>query len=179
MTATETAFGKPIQGTIQHYTETQPDKYTAEEFAAALDEILKIFPALQWQQYTPYFNDGDACVFGVHDIWFFTEAQIMAYAQETDGLSYLISYPDEFATDTYSLLPEGSWVTNHNATDWRDRRTFVPADPDSEEAKLYATARKFEEIFFGCTQLLHKTFGDPATIIANEDGFRVEHCDHE
>lgn len=42
---------------------------------AALKEALKFFfdkyPAIQsltWTQYTPYFNDGDACVFHVNDV---------------------------------------------------------------------------------------------------------------
>jgi len=41
------------------------------EFFVAHPEIQ----AIKWKQYTPYFNDGDACVFSVHD-W---------YAKPTDA----------------------------------------------------------------------------------------------
>jgi len=36
----------------------------------ALKEFFSAFPmveAIRWNQYTPYFNDGDACVFGVYE----------------------------------------------------------------------------------------------------------------
>src|SRR5579885_1156121 len=43
---------------------------------AALKEEVKKFlekypvvEAIYWEQYTPYFNDGDACYFGVNDMW--------------------------------------------------------------------------------------------------------------
>lgn len=55
-----------------------------EEFMAKARELVK--PALQdflkenpvikrvwWEQYTPYFNDGDACVFHLHGVHFSTE----------------------------------------------------------------------------------------------------------
>lgn len=57
-------------------------KKMKESYAAALKEharpvvaeqlkaFFDAFPdveAVRWTQYTPYFNDGDACTFGVHD----------------------------------------------------------------------------------------------------------------
>lgn len=48
----------------------------AKAVKAALAEHVKpIFEAhptieaVGWRQYTPYFNDGDACVFGLHGAW--------------------------------------------------------------------------------------------------------------
>lgn len=35
--------------------------------AEALAEVLPDGYAIQWTQYTPYFNDGEACTFGVND----------------------------------------------------------------------------------------------------------------
>lgn len=34
---------------------------------AAFFEAHPAVQAIRWTQYTPYFNDGDACTFGVHD----------------------------------------------------------------------------------------------------------------
>lgn len=39
----------------------------------AFEDIRKLIPnlkAIRWHQYTPYFNDGDECVFGVHGAYF-------------------------------------------------------------------------------------------------------------
>lgn len=40
-------------------------------FKNKLNKIIETFGlvGLQWTQYTPYFNDGDPCVFRVHDLW--------------------------------------------------------------------------------------------------------------
>jgi hypothetical protein len=38
----------------------------AEEFRKFFDAHPEV-EAIRWEQYTPYFNDGDACVFSVHD----------------------------------------------------------------------------------------------------------------
>lgn len=40
---------------------------------AAFTELKAQFPnleAIRWKQYTPYFNDGDECVFGLHGVYF-------------------------------------------------------------------------------------------------------------
>lgn len=42
-------------------------------FKESLKSFFELNPginALRWTQYTPYFNDGDACVFGVNDVYF-------------------------------------------------------------------------------------------------------------
>jgi hypothetical protein len=72
-----------------------------EAVGAAFRAVFEKFPELGlfgWRQYTPHFNDGDACVFGVHgaiaapaaalddgelDEWYDHEF----YGNETKGLS--------------------------------------------------------------------------------------------
>ena len=41
-----------------------------EQFFPIFEEFFKAYPGVEyihWKQYTPYFNDGDACVFRVDD----------------------------------------------------------------------------------------------------------------
>lgn len=64
----------------------------------ALKAILDAFPEvtkLKWRQYTPFFNDGDACVFGVNNI----EAFFGKHNEEDDE-------DDEDGLDSSSLLYE-------------------------------------------------------------------------
>jgi hypothetical protein len=49
-------------------------KELRDEIRKTLDEVLKLFfdanphvASVSWRQYTPYFNDGDACTFSVGD----------------------------------------------------------------------------------------------------------------
>jgi len=48
-------------------------KTGAKGIAEQLAEFLPPGWALKWTQYTPYFNDGDACTFSVHDAFLVPE----------------------------------------------------------------------------------------------------------
>lgn len=61
----------------------------------AADERVE---AVRWRQYTPYFNDGDACVFGLHGVY----AQI-------DGAKALDSEEDDRFFDDYTLKGDGKY----------------------------------------------------------------------
>lgn len=43
-----------------------------EAFTVGVTDLFTRYPDLQelyWTQYTPYFNDGDECIFSVHDLY--------------------------------------------------------------------------------------------------------------
>ena len=54
---------------LQEETRDQIDKICGEAFEAGVGILFETYPELKsfgWRQYTPYFNDGDACYFSVH-----------------------------------------------------------------------------------------------------------------
>jgi hypothetical protein len=59
---------RPIEGEV-NAGDTLAEQHPESEFVDALNTILntKGCAAVRWTQYTPYFNDGDACVFRVND----------------------------------------------------------------------------------------------------------------
>lgn len=74
-------------------------KRQARETAAALvkptlQNFLKENPEIKtvmWTQYTPYFNDGEPCVFGVHEPEFLTVKRD-DFDYEAEGSVYISSY---------------------------------------------------------------------------------------
>lgn len=71
-----------------------------EAFSKAVNKFFELnpeFAAIQWVQYTPYFNDGDECIFGVGDIFFIPESGL----EEANGDAYLEEV--EGVEDTWSL----------------------------------------------------------------------------
>lgn len=71
-----TMSDKTIQEEIQKYREERAklQRYFTENgmrlFSGLFSDILKKYPnvtSLTWAQYTPYFNDGESCIFGVHN----------------------------------------------------------------------------------------------------------------
>jgi hypothetical protein len=60
---------KAMRAEYQKKIETEGKAALKEEFAAFFRDNPKI-TAVRWRQYTPYFNDGDACTFGVREFYY-------------------------------------------------------------------------------------------------------------
>lgn len=67
---------KELAKTIETKRKELRDIIKAEgekEIKATLRELFVEHPtleAIRWRQYTPYFNDGEPCIFGVHGVYF-------------------------------------------------------------------------------------------------------------
>lgn len=72
--------------------EAELQKQGAAIFKKALKEVFEQHPnlvAIRWRQYTPYFNDGSECIFGIHGVYF-----KLADGKEEDG-----DYEDGFVSE--------------------------------------------------------------------------------
>ncbi len=67
MTVTKTFFGIPIDGDIA-YAEKRAAQRPIEDLQPLMQALLDDdgIEWFAWRQYTPYFNDGEPCVFNVH-----------------------------------------------------------------------------------------------------------------
>lgn len=70
---------KALQGVIEEFDRRMVElkKNMVKEFEGTIKgvftEVFNAHPELErisWTQYTPYFNDGDPCVFGVNGMYF-------------------------------------------------------------------------------------------------------------
>ena len=182
---THTLGGKPITGTISYYADKPKDQRPPEEFVAAVDAVLA-FPeveAVRWRQYTPYFNDGDACVFDPCS----PDLRI-AGADDEDG----------WTEEVYVTYPDGYWDTHYNSQ-WPHSKPSgsrtLPSNPaDENVVKYYGAPEGWEstpELDAAVAALvhaledghhnvmLHEVFGDPAEVVATADGYHVEEYDHD
>src|SRR6476661_3962783 len=66
-----------------------------KEFFANTPEIIYI----TWDQYTPYFNDGDTCEFSVHDKWFVSEASLREYNEDQESDIEDLDHPTGWAAE--------------------------------------------------------------------------------
>ncbi len=73
----EEEFGLPIEGERQH-GRTHLDQKPIEELRPLIEAVLALnsIHDFGWEQYTPYFNDGDVCEFGISDVWFRTTKDV-------------------------------------------------------------------------------------------------------
>ena len=66
-------LGIPVTGDFNPGARSKPQK-SKDEFAPLIQAVLDdpFIAEFGWKQYTPYFNDGDPCVFSAYGVWFRT-----------------------------------------------------------------------------------------------------------
>lgn len=112
-------MGIPIEGDFydrrREYVTQRPIQDLHEEFQKAFASGVK---AITWQQYTPYFNDGDVCEFSVGDYYVTTSDRVAASWLQDD-------YPDTEDINDEEMGREGGfydyqkpWYSSYSKTDY-------------------------------------------------------------
>jgi hypothetical protein len=105
--------------------------------------------AIKWAQYTPYFNDGEACTFGVSDFGFFFEGD------EFEDLSH---YDGELPWRGYS-------------SEW-DKAAVCSSE-------TYEACKSLARELGGMDDVLETLFGDHVSVTVTPDGVSVDEYDHD
>ena len=103
--------------------------------------------AIRWQQYTPYFNDGEDCVFRIYDFCF--ELTPSARKRYFESLTYLKCHDD-----TYESNEE-----YRNYLQWSEGDLFWLDKNNPEAAALRNKIKSFSQGMLN-KDLLHSIFGD-------------------
>ncbi|MFE7797020.1 hypothetical protein [Nocardia sp. NPDC057440] len=155
-----TIAGRPISGTISHYGSTLREQQPLEELISALDAVFA-FPevgSIQWTQYTPYFNDGDACIFSTNDPRIRVRGVGSEEGDNEDG--YLTEWDIVYGNDPkYSKTPKYPQVSDELLTALQKLESALESGAHDVKLRQY--------------------FGDPAEVTATREGFDVEFYDHE
>lgn len=128
-----------------------------EVFKAFFAEVPEIKTVI-WTQYTPYFNDGETCVFNVYDPAF---TNIEKDSEDFEDIKYGDYFGEEEDLFYIDYLYDGC----------------VYADKLSANSKK--VMKKLSEIICCNDELMEFMFGDHVKIIANKDGFDVMEYDHD
>lgn len=162
MTITDTGFGgRPISGDISHYTEGMKEQDDPQVFLDALDKLLAVpgVESVRWQQYTPYFNDGEACVFRIYDAY-------VRIAGDTDQDAG--DYGDGYRSNWE--LSDGYGATRR----FKEIGGFS-TEPIAEALGEFTNVLESGRHYV----VLEKKFGDPAQVTATAAGFEVEYYEHD
>lgn len=156
-------LGLSIVGEVTRGDHRKPQR-TLEEFQPIVKAALEAegVSEIRWNQYTPYFNDGDPCVFGVHGIRSVVvdgaEIEEYGYGDEHDAVMGERPYRWEAG----GRVPTGPYVGPNEAR-------F-----DAMEALNAALSQgEFEEV-------LITLFGDHAEVrVVPGDAIHVEFYEHD
>lgn len=150
-------------------------KFQQEGQALFKDAFLEFFDknpninAVMWNQYTPYFNDGDECVFSVTGPRF-TNAK-------DDDLNDISSYGE------YEGENETIWVTDGTSELTSDRPYYKKTqDKVAASGGVDIDSCIFLEKLFlddAMEEILKALFDDHNHIIATRSGFDVSEYEHD
>lgn len=141
---------------IQEFGEKAIKEYL-QEFWDQNPEILEIM----WHQYTPYFNDGDPCEFGVYDV--------RAKFVDTPGV-------EDEAEDDYYTEYEDVWDISWRL--WPDVDHKVRQE-NVDNHKSASALKKLNAIWQSNESALRSVFGEHSQIKANREKITVEDYEHD
>ena len=149
-------LGRPVTGDLT--TNSSPyDQKPGEEFLPLLDAILELdnVESIRWTQYTPYFNDGDPCMFGTGEL----------FVKLVDG--------DDTAGDE-----EDGYISAYDMTEHLHGYGNPPTiNPGCED--VYAAMKALNDQFGHFEDFLIVSFGDHAQVTATSDGFDIAFYEHD
>lgn len=129
-------------------------KTLQDEVKEAFEEIFEAYPeinAVTWTQYTPYFNDGDECIFSVNEF---------SITDATDDAINDINYGEFYGEgDPPELL-----MTSYDDRDKKYQKIW-----DIETFSLSELGREF----------FKETFGNHVKVIATRGGIDVLEYYHD
>lgn len=172
---TKNFLGIPIKGEISGGDRRTPQR-TQEELTPIIQAVLDdpYFTEFGWRQYTPYFNDGEPCTFGVHGFWIRTQDQEPRDPAGTDepdqDEDWDEDVEDNLCLDGYKPHP------SLGGKNWRNHYQYE----GTREAQ-YNVAEKLNQAIEGgeFENVLLELFGDHAEIKVRRDGIIVDFYSHD
>jgi len=139
-------------------------------FKETFKEFWELNPAIKtvrWVQYTPYFNDGEPCVFGVGDVYFSN-----IEGEELENLSHYGEYEGEDET----LWSESSYAFGNGHAYYKEfHNKLVPGTYDMNSIKELSTLIQSGDM----EEIMETMFEDHVCVTATREGFDVTEYDHD
>jgi hypothetical protein len=173
-------LGIPIEGTIQAGS-TRVDQLPREDFENIVSRVLnnEFFTEFGWEQFTPYFNDGEPCEFGASGLWIKTQNDPHAIA----------GWSARQAAEGYGTT-EVDWDAEDDmwGVDWSDHPTLGEMDNVNgkqvyvghHEAE-YNLARELNKAIEGgqFENVLLDLFGDHCQVKVSRTGITIDEYSHD
>lgn len=172
MTKTRTNFlGIPVEGDIDKGSKRTPQR-PIEELEPLIRAVLDdpTMKAFGWQQYTPYFNDGDPCTFRVNGAWFLT-ADDPDVGDVEDFYTFELDYTDH---------PSLGKLETEWAGSWPNREVVSETYQGPDEERYRRTKALSDAIIGGAFEdVLLEAFGDHAEVKVTASGITVDSYHHD
>lgn len=156
---------------LQKMKEEMQAKMKAQ-FDVIVKDFFKIVPkmkAIAWTQYSPYFNDGDECIFSVQEV-------------------SVLSFVPEYVSYDYDEEDEDEDYDDEDDNETKDKETkparIIVSDYNDSNVDLL-TAKELEacnavrEFISQNEDLMHDLYGNHVGVIVTENGTEVQDYEHD
>lgn len=149
-------------------------KFQTEAQAMFKDTMKEFFDknpgitALKWTQYTPYFNDGDACEFRINDVYFTN-----APADELENVSAWGEYEGEDETVWVASNIEYTLLSKYHEEE--AAKILAAGGVDEDSCSLIDKMISSSEM----EDIMWEMFGDHVQVTATRGGFDITECEHD
>lgn len=138
-----------------------------KETTKAFFEKNPCVTAIIWTQYTPFFNDGEACEFSVNDPYF---------TNATDEQMEDITRWGDYEGEDGGVWSESEWIFTSDfeyTSKRRQEMNLEGVDPQSiGKFSQLITSSEMEDV-------MQAMFGDHVRVKATRDGYDIEDHDHD
>lgn len=153
-------------------------------FKEAVHEIFKGHKSLErfaWNQYTPYFNDGSECLFGVHFDSLAINDEVGSEAEDVYALESTYKLLKHKQKEEARIIME---LAGNNKKEWevdrlkRDLETIRTRSLE-EVAEKFETKRYILELIENIDIETYKEMFGEGTVVVTREGINVEECEHD
>jgi hypothetical protein len=180
--STSTEIKKQLEGISGELDSlNKAKKELGDKTLRILKELINksdLIDAVRWTQYTPYFNDGDTCEFGVNDIEFRFNEEIHNPSDKLNKSSKGKKDDDDEDEDDYG--DDENFVGTYSLDSFLDERKDVLNFKDIDQArKLCADIEYVHSTLTQMGDALKDMFGDHVQITVTRKGVETEEYEHE
>jgi len=154
-------------------------KATFSDFFSSHPEIRSIV----WTQYTPYFNDGEACVFSINDFEFILDMDSALVSDDVKKLYEHVAgeYDGNYGYGEADVRPVFRTLSGKHHYDEEQRKSLglKRRQLTDAEKKLAQDCDELEDVCFKIKDLLSVAFGDHVVVTATSKGFDVSEFEHD
>ncbi|MEU5426907.1 hypothetical protein AB0H73_15065 [Streptomyces olivoreticuli] len=166
---TRNFLGIPVQGDITPGA-TRVEQKPIEDLQPTLQAVLDDPTIVEfgWQQYTPYFNDGEPCTFGVNGTWVRTTDDEDAEEDELEMWGHR----------SLGKTTGGEWADD---PDRPGRSKRIGERYEGPDEARYRRCKELEAAVEGGAfeRVLLEAFGDHAQVTVRRGGIEVEFFSHD
>lgn len=162
-------------------------KESKKAFKTGVKELFDQYPDLNsfgWAQYTPYFNDGEECIFSAYTESVFINGdpdayypgELESFLDEINNKEKTIKKLRKEIEDTKNSEYKSSWIKECNERKIKD---IEEANPDEikKQAKMVRDIVDFLQLIDN--DALRDMFGDHVMVTVSRDGIETEEYEHD